>query len=269
MNIRTKNALLRAILAGALLALAVYPLAAFDQEKYEQKFDKVEALAKDGRLSVNNISGPIEVRGWAEAQVKIEALKVSRAKSAEKAKADLDKVQIVVEKTGGILRIQTKYPEHQGRHESINVSVSYKIWMPDTASLSVDNVSGPIVIEALRGDFQGKTVSGQATLTKLGGNVDCEVVSGRIDASDIVGDCDLKSVSGGIAVTRVKGSIEAETTSGPIRLSAIEGARSVRAKVLSGSVSYDGKLEKGGRYSLEAMSGRLEMAIPAGSAFDL
>jgi DUF4097 and DUF4098 domain-containing protein YvlB len=99
--------------------------------------------------------------------------------------------------------------------------------------------------------------------------VDCEVVSGKISASDIIGDCDFKSVSGSIGVARVMGSVEAETTSGPIILTAIEGARNVRAKVLSGSVSFDGKLEKNGRYSLEAMSGRLEMAVPAGSAFDL
>lgn len=265
----TKKAIRKAAVIGALLALAVYPLTAFAEEKVEQKFSKVEALAKDGKVIVGNVSGTIEVRGWPEAQVKIEALKVSRAKNEAKAKENLDKVQIVVQKTGEILRIETKYPENQGRGESLSVSVNYQVWVPDKAALTVSNVSGPIAIEGIGGAFQGKTVSGSATLTKLSGGADCYVVSGSTKASDIVGDCTFRSVSGGIVVARVKGSVEAETTSGPVSMIGIEGAKSVRAKALSGSVVYDGKLEKDGKYSLEAMSGRLGMTIPADSNFDV
>ncbi|MDD8025807.1 MAG: DUF4097 family beta strand repeat-containing protein [Acidobacteriota bacterium] len=268
MSKNTKRAIRRAALIGALLALAVYPLTAFGEEKIEQKFAKVEALAKNGKVIVDNISGSIEVRSWAEAQVKIDALKVSKAKTAVKAKENLDKVQIVVQKTGEILRIETKYPEHAERGSS-SVSVSYRIWIPAEASLSIKNVSGSVLVEGIGGAFEGRTVSGGATLTKLGGGADCSVVSGTVKASDIVGNCNLRSVSGNITVERVKGSIEAETTSGAVRMSGIEGAKSVRAKVLSGNVVFDGKLEKDGKYSLEAMSGRLEMTIPAGSGFEL
>ncbi len=265
----TKKAIRRAVVIGALLALAVYPLTAFAEEKVEQKFSKVEALAKDGKVIVGNVSGMIEVRGWPEAQVKIEALKVSKAKNEAKAKENLDKVQIAVQKTGEILRIETKYPEQKGRNESTNVSVHYQIWIPEKASLSVANTSGSVTADGIGGAFEGRITSGNATLTRLGGGAYCYVISGATKASDIVGDCDFTVVSGSISVDKVKGSIQAETTSGPIRMIGIEGARTVRAKVLSGSVSYDGKLEKDGKYSLEAMSGRLEMIIPSGSSFDL
>ncbi len=264
-----KQAIRRAVLIGALLALAVYPLTAFAEEKLEQKFSKVEALAKDGKVIVGNVSGSIDIKSWAEAQVKIEAVKVSKAKTMDKAKENMDKVQIDVQKTGEIVRIETKYPEHQGRNESINVSVSYQIWIPEKASLSVTNVSGPLTVDGIGGAFEGRVTSGTATLTRLGGGADLYVVSGSTKASDIVGDAVFKSVSGSITVDKVKGSVEAETTSGPIRLTGIEGAKSVRGKVLSGSVTYDGKIEKDGKYSLEVMSGRLEMIVPAGSAFEL
>ncbi|MCX6561367.1 MAG: DUF4097 family beta strand repeat-containing protein [Candidatus Aminicenantes bacterium] len=264
-----RQAIRRAVVIGALLALAVYPLTAFAEEKIDQKFSKVEALAKDGKVIVGNISGTIEVKSWAEAQVKIEAVKTSKAKTMDKAKENLDKVQIVVQKTGEIVRIETKYPERQDRNESLNVSVSYQIWIPEKASLSVRNVSGTVDVQNIGGAFDGKVTSGNATLAKLGAGADFEVVSGTTKASDIVGDCNFRSVSGNVTVERVKGSVEAETTSGTLRLIGIEGARSVRAKVLSGNVTYDGKLEKDGRYSLEAMSGRVEMTLPGDSSFEL
>ncbi len=263
------QAIRRAVLIGALLALAVYPLTAFAEEKLEQKFSKVEALAKDGKVIVGNVSGSIDVKSWAEAQVKIEAVKISKAKTMDKAKENMDKVQIDVQKTGEIVRIETKYPEHQGRNESINVSVSYQIWIPEKAALSVRNVSGSIVVDNIGGAFEGRVTSGSATLTRLGAGADFEVVSGTTKASDIVGDCAFKSVSGNITVDKVKGSVETETTSGNIRMIGVEGAKSVRGKVLSGNVGYDGKIEKDGKYTLEAMSGRLEMTLPAGSAFEL
>jgi DUF4097 and DUF4098 domain-containing protein YvlB len=49
----------------------------------------------------------------------------------------------------------------------------------------------------------------------------------------------------------------------------VSGARSVRGKVLSGNVTYDGQLEKDGKYSLEALSGGLEFTVPADSGFEL
>jgi len=269
MNKSTKKAIRRAVVVGALLALAVFPLAAFAEEKIEQKFSKVEALARDGKVIVGNVSGMVEVRGWPEAQVKIEALKVSKAKTEAKAKENLDKVQIVVQKTGEILRIETKYPEQKGRNESISVSVSYQIWIPEKASLSVTNTSGSVTVDGIGGAFEGRITSGNATLTRLGGGADCYVVSGTTKASDIVGDSEFTVVSGNISVDKVKGSVQAETTSGTVRMTGIEGAKSVRGKALSGNVTYDGKIEKDGKYTLEAMSGQLEMIIPADSAFDL
>ena len=49
----------------------------------------------------------------------------------------------------------------------------------------------------------------------------------------------------------------------------IVGAKSIRAKVLSGNITYEGELAKDGKYTLEALSGRLEMIIPANSGFEL
>jgi hypothetical protein len=50
-----------AIAIGVLLALAAYPLGLSAKEKFEQKFEKIEDLAKDGKIILGNVSGSIEV----------------------------------------------------------------------------------------------------------------------------------------------------------------------------------------------------------------
>jgi len=258
-----------AIIIGVLLALAVYPLGLSAKEKYEQKFEKIEDLAKDGKIILVNVSGSIEVKTWAEAKVKIEANKVSQAKSMDKAKEDADKVQIVVEKTGAILSIESKYPEQRGRNGSLSVSVYYKIWVPEKASLKVKSMSGSLSVEGLGGALESSVLSGNVTLSKISGDVDSRVTSGTMTVSDITGDVNLRTISGGITAERIRGSVEAETTSGVIKMREIAGAKSVRAKVLSGNISYDGDLAKDGKYTLEALSGRIEMIIPANAGFEL
>ncbi|MGD0782325.1 MAG: DUF4097 family beta strand repeat-containing protein [Candidatus Aminicenantales bacterium] len=259
----------RAVVIGVLLALAVYPLGLSAKEKFEQKFEKIEDLARDGKIVLSNISGSIEIRIWAEAKVKIEANKVSEAKSLDKAKENADKVQIVVDKTGGILRIETKYPDQRDRNESLSVSVFYKVWVPEKASLKVKSVSGGLSVEGLGGALESNTVSGNVTLSGITGDVDSTVTSGTVNVSDVVGAVSLRTISGGITAERIKGSVEAETTSGAIHMRDIVGAKSVRAKVLSGNIDYEGDLAKDGKYILEALSGRLEMTVPANSGFDL
>ena len=66
------------------VALVAIPAAA--REKYEEKFEKTETLAKDGKVYLSNISGDNVIKTWKENQVKILALKVSQASTAAKAK---------------------------------------------------------------------------------------------------------------------------------------------------------------------------------------
>lgn len=239
-----------AVILGIILALAVFPAGAWSKEKIEQKFQKTEALEKDGKVIVRNVSGMIEIHGWAEAQVKIDAVKTSKADTKEKALANADLVKIEVVKTGSVLRIESRYPEGRGKHNDISVSIDYKIWVPRSASVDFRNVSGDVKAEGLTAGVRG------------------EVISGELAVSDIEGEIGLKSVSGDVTAQRIKGSVESETTSGSITLKDISAARSVRVKVLSGNVSYEGGIEKAGHYAFEAFSGDVVVLIPASAGFE-
>jgi hypothetical protein len=255
------------VFAACLLAIGPSLWAAGPaSERYEEKFEKVESLERDGKVSLSNISGKIEIQVWNQAQVRIEAMKIARASSTDKAKENAALVKIDVSKTGNILQIQTKYPD---RPKDINVSVNYSLWIPDKASIKVKSVSGDVTAQGIGGTFEGNITSGDAVLSKMAGGVDCRTVSGEIEVEDVTSDVDAKVVSGDIRASRIKGSVEAETTSGLIRLRDISEAKTVRAKVLSGGISYEGQVYAGGKYNLETLSGSIEMVLPANSAFEL
>jgi DUF4097 and DUF4098 domain-containing protein YvlB len=248
--------------------LLVFSLAAA-KEKYEEKFDKTVALAKDGKVDIGNISGDIAVVSWNQDQVKIEALKVSRASSLEKAKENAAKVTIEVVQEGNVLRIETKYPKSDKfwGGESVNVSVEYKLWIPEKAALKANNISGDITAENVGGAASLKAVSGNIQLNKAAG-ADCNSVSGNVTVADVIGSAFLKSVSGDVKADRIKGSVEAESVSGEVELVDVSEASTVRVKALSGGVLYRGAISRQGNYSLKSHSGDVALYLPADSAFD-
>jgi DUF4097 and DUF4098 domain-containing protein YvlB len=249
--------------------LLVFSLA-MAKEKYEEKFEKTLALAKDGKVDIGNISGNIVAMSWGQNQVKVEALKVSKADSLEKAKENAAKVKIEVTQEGSLVKIETKYPKGEkfGREESLNVSVDYKVWIPEKADIKAHSISGDVTADAIGGAADLKAISGGVHLTKAGGAVNCESISGEVEVSDVTGNAYLKSISGGIKATTIKGSVEAETVSGGVELTGISEASSVRAKALSGGVVYRGRINRQGNYNFKSHSGGVELYLPADSAFD-
>jgi DUF4097 and DUF4098 domain-containing protein YvlB len=259
-----------AALAAAAVVLAFGTSLALGREKYEEKFEKTVALAKDGKVVLNNVSGDIEIRSSKENQVRIEAVKVSQASSMDKAKEDAAKVTIEVTSEAGVVQILTRYPERQGGFwgsGSLNVSVNYKVSIPEKAGVEVKSVSGDVHLEAIGGPAKVKSVSGDAAITGAAG-VDVDLTSGDLTLANISGDVYIKSVSGDIKATGIKGSIELSSISGEIDLKDVSDARSVSAKTVSGNITYIGAIVAGGNYELKSFSGNVEMRIPAGSAFD-
>ncbi|MBN1223296.1 MAG: DUF4097 family beta strand repeat protein [Candidatus Aminicenantes bacterium] len=273
------------MLLAFMLALGVFPTTAVAKEKYEEKFEKTVSLAKDGKVYLKNISGDIQVMTWGKDEVKIDALKISRASSMDRAKENADKVKIEITEESGVLRIETDYPKMN--FGNLNVSVDFKVTIPDHASADINSVSGDIRIEKAGGATKAESVSGDVNLEDIGGTLrgksvsgdvnvrgaakgaDINSVSGDVAVYDVVGDADLKTVSGEITAARIKGSIEAESVSGDVELTDVSDAGVVKAKALSGEVIYLGTINRDGRYEFKSHSGDIRLTIPGSSAFDL
>lgn len=253
------------LMLGLLLIL---PLLA--GEKYEEKFERTEKLARDGTVMVSNVSGDVKFLVWKEEKVKIEAVKYASGSTEASAKENADKVKIEVTAEPGLVRIETKYPESRKWFggES-NVTVAYIIWIPEQASIDSKTVSGDVRVEQAGGSVRINTVSGNVTV--FGGKraVSIKAVSGDVKVSGAEGDCELNSVSGDIQASQIKGSVEAEVVSGSIKLQDIKEARKVSAKSISGNVEYRGQILSDGSYRFSSHSGEVRLFLPADSSFDL
>ncbi len=266
-----KSATIRRLAVPLCLAfiLTLGSALAADREKYEEKFERTEALAKDGKVYLSNISGDIEVKTWKESRVKIDGLKISQASTQAKAKENAGKVTIEVTLEGQTLRIETKYPERNRSwgEDSLNVSVDYKLWIPEKASLEVKCVSGDVTVDPLGGKCDVSCVSGDVDVLGAEG-LEANVTSGELTVKNIMGDAYLTTVSGDIQAETIKGSVESESVSGDIDLKSVSEANRVDAKTVSGDITYVGDIRPGGDYRLKSHSGDVEVSIPGNSAFD-
>jgi hypothetical protein len=278
---------LLAALTVLFFFLGMNPLgAALDNNvKYEEKFEKTESIAKDGKVEVRNVSGEIEVKTWDRNEVKIDALKVARASNIEKAKENAQRVKIEVTRENGILKIESVYPKPSIR--GLNVSIDYFVTIPSAASVEARSVSGDVTMENIggkaatettsgdvridgaRNGARAETTSGDVMVADIENGVYCRTASGEVEAKNVSGNAELNCVSGDVTAENIRGDIEAETVSGSVRMTGISGASVVKGKTMSGSVIYEGDIDSSGRYSLQVHSGRVEMSIPSGSAVDL
>jgi hypothetical protein len=124
-----------------------------------------------GTLVVEARVGDIVIEGWDEPRVEIEAEKVVRAPSQQKARSLYDRVKIELDGADKEVRLRTLYPPRRPwrpfRGES-KLSVNLRIKMPYDANLSLTCVDG---------DVRVRGIAGQERLRVNYGDVEIDVPS--------------------------------------------------------------------------------------------
>ena len=122
-------------LLGVLLLLVPVSLRA---DEFSKTFDYSERMFSFGTLVIDARVGDIQVEGWDEPRLEIEAEKVVQAKDAQKAQALYDRVQVALEGKDKQVTLRTLYPPRRlwrpFRGES-KLSVNFRIHMPNDANL--------------------------------------------------------------------------------------------------------------------------------------
>src|SRR5271165_3186785 len=142
-------------LLGGLLALL---LAAAAHAQVSQAFNRTIPLPANGRVSLENVNGGVEVTGWERDEVQIDAVKQGRDQQR------LDEARIEVETGSDSVSIRTRYPEGQTNNNP--ASVHYTLHVPQHARL--DRIS---------------LVNGSLTGQQVVGEVDASLVNGGIEAN--------------------------------------------------------------------------------------
>jgi DUF4097 and DUF4098 domain-containing protein YvlB len=214
MTNRNHRALWAATLT-ALLALVITAPAAANAEVTEQ-FHRTVPLAADGRVSLDNINGNVEITGWDRNEVQIDAVKTARDQQR------LQEARIDVDVSGNSVRIKTHYPDNHTNNNP--ASVAYQLHVPRNARLDEINlVNGSLNVQKVGGEINAKLVNGKLTARDLSGRAELSTVNGSIEANyaslNDVHNVKLSSVNGSINLMLPQSSsahVEANTVSGGI-----------------------------------------------------
>jgi DUF4097 and DUF4098 domain-containing protein YvlB len=209
-----KHAPLGATILGSLLALlSVAPANA----QVTQDFHRTVPLSANGRISVDNINGNVEITGWDRNEVQIDAVKTARDQQR------LDEARIEVNSASDSVEIKTHYP--QDRTNNNPASVRYQLHVPQNARLDrINLVNGSLRVQKVSGEVTAKLINGKLKVDDLAGRADLSTVNGGIDASyaslNNVHEIKLKSVNGPIELglpNSPNAEVKASTVSGGIR----------------------------------------------------
>jgi len=225
---------LAGVVAAAILAvLMAIPVHA----EVTQKFHKTVPLSADGRVSLSNINGDVEITGWNKNEVLIDAVKTGRDQQR------LDEARIDVNASSSSVKIETHYPSHLFNNNP--AWVHYTLHVPQNARLDkIDLVNGSLTVQKLTGEIEANLVNGKVRASDRAGTADLATVNGSVEANYT----SLNNVRG-ITLKSVNGSVDLLLPQSP--------NADVSASTVNGAISTDFPLTVKGRWVGKNMNGTL------------
>jgi DUF4097 and DUF4098 domain-containing protein YvlB len=258
------------IFITTLFLLPSCPSLAKARQEYTFPQEKTVLLPPGALISVQNISGDIDIRGGDVDEVVITATKRVKANSREEAEEWAKKVNIIFDKREQGLFIETKMPpawtESLGSllsslfEKKPSVQVDFKIRSPQEVNVHAASVSGDIYIAAIGGDVDIDVVSGDMEISEIGGDLSIDAVSGDISVEDLAGNLEIDATSGDVEIVNVGGDVTIDVTSGDVIGRRIMGEFSVDGT--SGDVSIS---DVHGDVSVDVTSGDISVRQKAGN----
>ena len=145
-------------------------------------------------------NGGIKVEGQARADVQVQACVNATAETEDQARAIAQRVDVVAT----VDRVAADGPRNLGRREGW--SVSYRLSVPNKASLSLRTTNGGIALSDVDGEIDFRTVNGGVTLSRLAGKVHGRTTNGGVDV-DLEGSTwngdglDVQTENGGVRMS--------------------------------------------------------------------
>ncbi len=133
------------------LAFVAPPLRA---DEFSKTFRYSTRMFSFGTLTIDTRMGDVQVDGWDEPRLEIEAEKVVEAKDEKHARPLYDQVQVVLDGQDKQVQLRTVYPSrgvfHPFHNES-NLTVNLRIHMPFDANVRMKCVDGEVRVSGLIG----------------------------------------------------------------------------------------------------------------------
>ena len=239
---RTRLLLLALAAATAAPAFAATPI------------DQTRPLDARGRIEIENLKGRIQVRPWNRNEVHVGG---SLGEGVER---------LVVEGGGDHLVVRVQYPKQFGAWRNDKSGpTDLQLQVPLQASLDVSSVSADVDIDGVAPKtLSVDSVSGGIVIAAAPGSADINSVSGDQQLTLNSRDVKVESVSGDVTLRgRLGGTVHGETVSGQL---AIDSNGESLTKLTTNSVSGDTNLHvglaDGGTLKAETVSGDVDLRVP-------
>jgi len=213
------------------------------------------------RVSISNIAGTVNVTAWDRNEVQVSGRLGDGAKPLAITGSNGD-LEIKVEPQGG-----SGWFNWGG--DSKMAPTTLELHVPKAASLDVDVISAPLVIDGMEGgSIQVNTVSGKARINARTPSLKVDSVSGGIEQAGHAEQAALQTVSGEILAPALGRDVELQTISG--RIQADGGPwQKLTLSTVSGDVQLIGSLAAGGSIGIDSMSGDVQLQLPANTSASL
>ncbi|MEA2240394.1 MAG: hypothetical protein QOC81_5118 [Thermoanaerobaculia bacterium] len=239
--------MLKRLLLTAILTIVT---AAANASTLDEAFDRTFDVRPGAVFALTNTNGHITVRSWDSPRIKVHAVKHVESRDGDAARAAMKALTFALSQPNGGLRIDTKYPKSSdGIFEwiagtSVNLSVTYEVFLPRTMDLQIENTNGTIEASDVRGSHRIETTNGQIKLVRCSGDLNAETTNGGIEA-------ELTAVTKGRVV-------RLETTNGNIHARLPRTlAASLDASTTNGGIDSDLPVATRGNLSKHSLRGTI------------
>lgn len=253
--------------------------------EYIRTLTKEFEVGQEAKLSIENRSGEVSVRGEDSDKVRVEVVARLWGDNDIEADEQADLIRRGIRQDGNRIAIRTPTLLRPrpifffGR----GPRVDYQLTVPRSTEakiisrsgrIEIEHVSGPLDIEGRSGRVSLREIGGDATIIASSGAIQVEAVdgsltiesrSGGVKVSGCRGDLAVQQRSGSLQVDDVGGSMQAESRSGVTSISDVGGALTLNSR--SGTVRYEGPIRA--PFDITVVSGSVRLAAEPDSVFML
>lgn len=233
----------------------------------KQSLERTVAAEADVNVSVCLMSGDITVRGWDKREV--------RARSSNAEQMELRRTD-AASTSSSARHIEVLI---SGRADDANTRLNtcrglsdVELDVPRGATVRLNTRDGNVRVTDVA-DVRVQTINGDINLQRVAKAVGANSIGGNISLKNSGGRVNLHSISGGVQATDAVAvgtgdDFEAKSVSGDVTLERIGHAR-VQVVTVSGSVSMNSTLARGGRFGFKTVSGDVTLTLPGDSSFQI
>lgn len=216
-----------------------------DSEASGVAIDERRSLNADGRVSINNVAGLVEVTTWGRNEVGIAGRLGSRDDRLE------------IQGDSKALSVVVRLPKKARGGDTV-----LRLQVPAQAVVDVETVSADVVVNGARGALKVNTVSGDVALSVGSPEVQVQTVSGDLKLDGPVRSTRLNSVSGDLELSGLGGALSLETVSGNVDLRRGGRFTELQLKSVSGDLRLDVDFADAARLGAQTLSGEISLIVP-------